>query len=414
MNDKNIFTYNFTNKLFGAEVELLPSVTELFEMELAFLEYQSLQSEELIRKSAYIKSVNSKTTLHFQSNTFKPSFEILTRSSKTKNYFENGLFSTGYATHSLFPYRGKFHPQLIKSLLNIIGIKNGELVLDPMCGSGTTNIEAALIGINSVAVDISPFCRLMTKTKFESLKAKNGELQQLIKNEDKLFNFFAANKKYDSKKNNQLFESEPNYYLTLLAFLDSMGYFNRTKSSSHKELFNRVLERYIYTVLNYLENPFYDKENLGNVIISKESTAMDIKYEDNSFDGIITSPPYSFAIDYASNDKEQLEYLGLDVEKLKEKMIGLRGKNKTERLDNYFEDMRTVCVEIARVLKPNKYAVIIIGSNTNQTGGIRLEDKIIKFCEGANLKLVKSIVKPIKGMRNTMKEEYVLFFNKMV
>ena len=263
MNDKNIFTYNFTNKLFGAEVELLPSVTELFEMELAFLEYQSLQSEELIRKSAYIKSVNSKTTLHFQSNTFKPSFEILTRSSKTKNYFENGLFSTGYATHSLFPYRGKFHPQLIKSLLNIIGIKNGELVLDPMCGSGTTNIEAALIGINSVAVDISPFCRLMTKTKFESLKAKNGELQQLIKNEDKLFNFFAANKKYDSKKNNQLFESEPNYYLTLLAFLDSMGYFNRTKSSSHKELFNRVLERYIYTVLNYLENPFYDKENLG-------------------------------------------------------------------------------------------------------------------------------------------------------
>lgn len=414
MNDKNIFTYNFTNKLFGDEVELLPSVTELFELELAFLEYQSLQSDELIRKSAYIKSVNSKTTLHFQSNTFKPSFEILTRSSKTKNYFENGLFSTGYATHSLFPYRGKFHPQLIKSLLNIIGIKNGELVLDPMCGSGTTNIEAALIGINSVAVDISPFCRLMTKTKFESLKAKNEELQQLINKEDKLFNFFATNKKYDSKKNYQLFESESNYYLTLLAFLDSMGYFNRTKSSSHKELFNRVLERYIYTVLNYLENPFYDKENLGDVIISKESTAMNIKYEDNSFDGIITSPPYSFAIDYASNDKDQLEYLGLDVEKLKEKMIGLRGKNKTERLNNYFEDMKTVCIEIARVLKPNKYAVIIIGSNTNQTGGIRLEDKIINYCEGAKLKLIKSIVKPIKGLRNTMKDEYVLFFKKIV
>ena len=414
MNDKNIFTYNFTNKLFGDEVELLPSVTELFELELAFLEYQSLQSDELIRKSAYIKSVNSKTTLHFQSNTFKPTFEILSRSSKTKNYFENGLFSTGYATHSLFPYRGKFHPQLIKSLLNIIGVKNGELVLDPMCGSGTTNIEAALLGINSVAVDISPFCRLMTKTKFESLKAKNEELKQLLKNEDKLFNFFAANKKYDSKKNIQLFESEPNYYLTLLAFLDSMGYFNRTKSLSHKELFNRVLERYIYTVLNYLENPFYDRENLGDVIISKESTAMTLNYEDNYFDGIITSPPYSFAIDYASNDKDQLEYLGLDVEKLKEKMIGLRGKNKTERLNNYFDDMRTICVEIARVLKPNKYAVIIIGSNTNQTGGIRLENKIINFCEEANLKLVKSIVKPIKGLRNTMKDEYVLFFNKMV
>lgn len=414
MNEKNIFTYNFTNKLFGENVELLPSVTELFELELAYLEYNSLKPDELISKSAYIKSINSKSTLHFQANTFKPSFEIISRSSKTKNYFENGMFSTGYATHSLFPYRGKFHPQLIKSLLNIIGVKKGELILDPMCGSGTTNIEAALLGINSVAVDVSPFCRLMTKTKFESLKANNEELQRLLKNEAKLFNFFSSKKKYDSKKNIQLFESEPNYYLTLLAFLDSMGYFNRTKSASHKELFNRVLERYIYTVLNYLENPFYNRDNLGDVIISKESNAMALNYEDNFFDGIITSPPYSFAIDYASNDQDQLEYLGLDVEKLKEKMIGLRGKNKTTRLSNYFEDMKTVCVEIARVLKPSKYAVIIIGSNTNQTGGIRLEDKIINYCESAKLKLVKNIVKPIKGMRNTMKEEYVLFFNKMV
>jgi len=414
MNEKNIFTYNFTNKLFSEEIELLPSVTELFELELAFLEYHSLQPADLISKSAYIKAVDSKLTLHFLANTYKPSLVILSRSSKTKNYFENGMFSTGYATHSLFPYRGKFHPQLIKSLLNIIGVKKGELVLDPMSGSGTTNIEAALFGIHSVAVDISPFCRLMTKTKFESLKANKEELQKLINKEEELFSFFASKKKYDSPKNNQLFESEPNYYITLLSYLDSMGYYNRTKSSSHKELFSRVLERYIYTILNYLENPFYDRENLGNVTISKDSTAMKLNYEDNLFDGIITSPPYSFAIDYASNDKDQLEYLGLDVEKLKDKMIGLRGKNKTERLDNYFEDMRAVCAEIARVLKPNKYAVIIIGSNTNQTGGIRLEDKIINFCEGANLKLVKSIVKPIKGLRNTMKDEYVLFFNKMV
>lgn len=411
---ENVFLLNAVRSIFSDKVELLPSVSELFELELAFLEYHSLPKEELIKRSAFLKSINSNPTIHFQANTYKPTFEILTRSSKTKSYFENGVFSTGYATHSLFPYRGKFHPQLIKSLLNIIGVKKGELILDPMCGSGTTNIEAALLGINSVAVDISPFCRLMTKTKFESLRAKNKEIQQLSKKEVKLFNFFSTKKKYDSKKNISLFENEPNYYITLLAFLDSMGYFNRTKSSTHKELFNRVLKRYIYTILNYLENPFYNKRNLGDVIISKESTAMDIKYEENTFDGIVTSPPYSFAIDYASNDKDQLEYLGIDVDKLKEKMIGLRGKNKTKRLENYFEDMKTVCSEIARVLKTNKYAVIIIGSNTNQTGGIRLEDKIINFCEQTNLKLVKSIVKPIKGLRNTMKEEYVLFFKKMV
>ncbi|MCX6150394.1 MAG: hypothetical protein NTX22_07740 [Ignavibacteriales bacterium] len=414
MNEKNIFTYNFTNILFDNEVELLPSVTELFELELAYLEYNSLPKSELINRSAYFKTINSKPTLHFQANTQKPSFEIISRSSRTKNYFENGQFSTGYATHSLFPYRGKFHPQLIKSLLNIIGLKKGNLVLDPMCGSGTTNIESVLLGINSVAVDVSPFCRLMTKTKFEALKVSKEVLLKLRKKEDKLFDFFSNKKKYDSKTDNTLFSNEAEYYLTLLSFLDSMGYFNRTKGSTHKELFKRVLDRYIYTVMNYLENPYFNNCILGEVSISKDSSAMSLKLEDNSFDGIITSPPYSFAIDYAKNDQDQLNYLGIDVDKLKEKMLGLRGKNKTERLDNYFTDMRIVCFEMARVLKPNKYAVIIIGSNTNQTGGIRLEDKIISFCEEAKLKLFKSIVKPIKGLQNTMKDEYVLFFKKLV
>jgi len=45
------------------------------------------------------------------------------RSASTQIYFEEGQFSTGYATHGLFPYRGKFHPQLIKDLLNILGVK---------------------------------------------------------------------------------------------------------------------------------------------------------------------------------------------------------------------------------------------------------------------------------------------------
>ena len=127
---------------------------------------------------------------------------------------------------------------------------------------------------------------------------------------------------------------------------------------------------------------------------------------------MITSPPYSFAIDYAKNDESQLQYLGYNVEALKSKMIGLHGKNKSERLQNYFRDMERVCSEIHRVLKKDKYFIMIIGSNTNQTGGIRLENTIIENCKKVGLSLVKSILKPIKGMRNTMKDEYVLIFRK--
>ena len=125
---------------------------------------------------------------------------------------------------------------------------------------------------------------------------------------------------------------------------------------------------------------------------------------------MITSPPYSFAIDYIENDKDQLEFLGYDTKELKTRLIGLKGRNKTDRLNNYFQDMDSVCAEIARVLKKNKYFVMIIGSNTNQTGGIRLEQTIIESAEKYKLSLIKTILKPIKGMRNTMKEEYVLIF----
>jgi len=75
--------------------------------------------------------------------------------------------------------------------------------------------------------------------------------------------------------------------------------------------------------------------------------------------------------------------------------------------------METYCKEVSRVLKKGKYFVMIIGSNTNQTGGIRLEDKIIESGSKFKLKLVKTIIKPIKGMRNTMKDEHILFFEKM-
>ncbi len=83
--------------------------------------------------------------------------------------------------------------------------------------------------------------------------------------------------------------------------------------------------------------------------------------------------PYSFAIDYVDNDKPQLEYLGVDTNVLKKKMIGLIGGTKQERVKNYFEDTKKIIGEFHRVLKPGKCVVIVIGSNEIQTGGIRHE-----------------------------------------
>ncbi len=411
MND--IFnTESIINEAFGNKVELFPSVNELFELELAHLEYKILSGEQLLERTAYIKSVDNKFSKHYLLYSNNSEKIHADRSSATQAYFEEGQFSTGYATHGLFPYRGKFHPQLIKGLINILNIQKGETILDPMAGSGTTNVEAALMGIDSKAIDVSPFCQFMIKTKYESLTIDHKLLEKTKIENKKLFDFF---KQGDVLKRITKIGDDNKikiYNLAFLAFLDALGYSKRVVKSNHEQLFDKVLPRYIETVKSFLSNKYFDQNKIGNLNILSDSDALNIKLETNSVDCVITSPPYSFAIDYVENDKYQLEFLGYDTAELKNRLIGLKGKTKNQKLENYFTDMESFCLQVSKVLKKGKFFVLIIGSNTNQTGGIRLEETVINSAKKYDMPLVKSILKPIKGMRNTMKEEYVLIFEK--
>lgn len=75
--------------------------------------------------------------------------------------------------HRLHPYKGKFIPQLVEYFLDThtdelkteSWFKSGDIVLDPFCGSGTTLVQAAELGIHAVGVDISEFNTLISNTK---------------------------------------------------------------------------------------------------------------------------------------------------------------------------------------------------------------------------------------------------------
>jgi DNA modification methylase len=398
-----------TTFLLPDEYELLPNISELFELEFAFYEYNFLNKDEIIHRGAFFKNVEGKPTNHYLICSNNSHLIWQGRSEITKAYFKDGNFSTGYATHGLFPYRGKFHPQLIKGLLNILGIKPGEVVLDPMCGSGTLNIEASVIGIDSIGIEKSPFCVLMSKVKHEALKAESSQLSSILANMHKNYKTLISSKKLplDFSYHNG-FEAEK--AITLLAFLDAMGY-SRRCSKSIDVLFPIVLKRYAGQINSFIQAREKLDLKLGKARF-EIGDAKNPSLEDNSVDAIITSPPYSFAIDYAENDRPQLEYLGYDISKLKDEMIGLKGKTKKEKLANYFEDMDRVLSEMARVLKVGKYVVIIIGSNDVQTGGIRLETKVEEMASKIGFMLDQKIVKPIKGIQNTMRDEFILFLRK--
>lgn len=77
--------------------------------------------------------------------------------------------------HRLHPYKGKFIPQLVDYFLNShintfkkqIFFNEGDIILDPFMGSGTTLVQSAELGLHSIGIDVSDFNCLISKVKIE-------------------------------------------------------------------------------------------------------------------------------------------------------------------------------------------------------------------------------------------------------
>lgn len=382
---------DITTELFGNDVKLLSSVSQLYQLELAYLEINMLGKEELVDRGAFFHSVDGNPTKHY-------------------NLYERSKFSTGYATHDLYPYRAKFHPQLVKGLLNIIGIQKGETILDPMCGSGTANIEASLMGINAYAADQNPLCRFMAQAKADALTLDPDILQDMNEKADRFFDFFRVPNVSDQMTKINDPEKLKVYNLALLAYMHAYSIIQGGSISKHRLYFKKFLRRYQSTITSLVESPEFEVWSLGSVTSLPGSNALRLDLEDDTIDGVITSPPYSIGSDYSRNDDPQLMYLGYNLSEVKSEMLGLSGKNRFERMQNYLRGMESACEEISRVLKKDKYFILLMGTNTNQTDGIRLETPVKESCARIGLELVKEVIKPIKGARTPPTEESIMFF----
>ena len=69
-----------------------------------------------------------------------------------------------WLSHGFHKYPAKFFPELPRWAIKRYSTE-GETVLDPMAGSGTVNVEALLANRRSVAIDVDPFARLLTRVK---------------------------------------------------------------------------------------------------------------------------------------------------------------------------------------------------------------------------------------------------------
>ena len=77
--------------------------------------------------------------------------------------------------HRIHPYKGKFIPQLVEYFLDSHTDKfktqtyfhEGDIVLDPFCGSGTTLVQSNELGMHAIGIDISEFNAMISNAKVE-------------------------------------------------------------------------------------------------------------------------------------------------------------------------------------------------------------------------------------------------------
>ena len=84
---------------------------------------------------------------------------------------------TRYSAHGLHEYRGKFNPQMVRTVMNILGLNVRDRVWDPFCGSGTVLLEARHQGFDAVGVDLNPLAVAISNAKLSAVDASPGSLE---------------------------------------------------------------------------------------------------------------------------------------------------------------------------------------------------------------------------------------------
>jgi hypothetical protein len=290
-----------------------------------------------------------------------------------------------YGPHGIHEYRGKFFPQLVRALLNIAAVGPRSIILDPMCGSGTTPVEAILLGCRAVAVDVNPLSLLMTRAKCDILSTPPDRLTaeyQSLRNDllalprrgaapllwlhhlppdDQVYlsRWFApevlaqcdpiAVRVHDTSHPacRALFLASLSNILRRISWQknDDLRVRKEVQSENEIDVMNEFLAELGRSVTDILAFMYEDGQfDLQRACISAgDARCADLLLAGlgGRVDAIVTSPPYATALPYIDTDRLSLSYLGLlprpQHRRREQRMIGNREITKKHRL-RYWEE----------------------------------------------------------------------------
>jgi len=365
----------------------------------------------------------------------------------------NGNGSTNYLTHNYHTYPAKFIPQIPKSTIQSL-TKERDVVLDPFCGCGTTLVEAKLLNRHSIGVDLNPIATLVSKAKTNKMdnKQMNSISKLIIKIKGDIENHYNGKKIHidykipNFKNQDHWFQKNVLHELGIIkAYIDNISdktskiYLYTAFSSiivlvSNQESDTRFAAisknikpfRTFFLFYNKLENmkprilDFSAKASNANVKVYTANTQNMDFIKDNSIDHIVTSPPYANTYDYYLYHKFRMYWLGYNVKNVQDNEIGSRDRysSKKEDISTFKEGLSLCLKEMSRVLKENKYAVVVIGDSIIRGKLIRANKLMKEIATKNNFELIREFNYNLKQnskmfnpkFTNGDKLEYIMVF----
>lgn len=352
-------------------------------------------AQDVISRAAYVGSLDGQSTVY--NDLIKPKYQ--------GGEFNRTRSVNQYLTHWIYPYRGKFHPQMVRGLLNILGVKRGSLVYEPYLGSGTTALEASLLGADFIGVDLSPLCVLLARVKTQSVK-RVTEIRAKV---EKLL--AASSLKVDRRT----FRDEDPIVsdfleVAMMVTLSDVSRRGRDETTSIRKNISAMLESVEAHALALKRFDIVPGSVTVNVGDSRD--LMTTGVAPGTVDAIVTSPPYSIALDYVKNDEHALEALKVNTAKLRQAMTGVRGVGPKEKLRLYNEDMQQMFGQVAKALKPGGRAAFVVGDATVDGSEFTTTEEMTSWAVAAGLSHERSLPKIVWGLYNVMNDEDILIFRR--
>jgi len=296
-----------------------------------------------------------------------------------------------YLTHGIHKFPAKFFPELPRYLIRKYS-EEGDYVLDPMCGSGTTLLEAMLNNRIGIGIDIDPIARLISKVKTtpidsESLESEsdalNTKIQELATSEtyrpiipdfnyrDNWFRSFVLNElgiirdSIDSVISQQI-EINDFFKVVLSSIIRDVSNADPhcTRTVLRKKVVKSIdpgdtISRFTQTLSR--QQIVMDEFtriaktlNKGHVLLP-DGNAIRTGLENDSMDLVVTSPPYINAVDYPRTHQLEMYWLRLlgdgPLSHVKRKYIGTETVYKDE-----YENLRLSGYETLDLILEQIYA----------------------------------------------------------